>query len=389
MTESKIFDLIKQHESMRLKGVNLVVSENYISEPVRRALASDLCARYDAEWYAGTSVSRELIQATEELAKKTFNAKHAMVSSLSGNMCLLAVLYAFSKPKDKVAMLPFTHGGYPFGFSKFDRKHRPLPAVEGTLDIDVEAAKKMHTEEEIPLTIFGASGIPFPHPVAPICEHIKNTDPSRVAVFDGSHVLGLIACNTFQNPLAEGADVLIGSTHKSFYGPQGGLILTNRDDCAEAIRPYLGFDLDSGLGLVDNIHVSRVAALGVALEEILGDQGYGQRVINNSKALARALDEKGAPVRFKDRGYTESHQVHLDLSFEKSTEYCHDLEKVGIFTDIGGRVGTAEVTHRGADPEWMALVAGLMAEVYENGPSEGVSQKCRKAAETLQQPCEL
>jgi len=374
MTKSRIQRYIDEHEGLRTKGINFVVSENYISEAVRSALASDLSSRYDANWYGGSTVARKIIAATEDLAKELFGAKHAFVSSLSGNMCDLAALFAFSNPGDKVAMLPFMNGGYPFGFTKFNRTLKPLPAHDGTFDIDEEAAEKMLLSEKIPLTILGASCIPFPHPVEKISEFVKKADPSGICAYDGSHVLGLIACNAFQNPLKEGADLLIGSTHKTFFGPQGGIILTNRDDCADAIRTYLGFDLDTGLGLVDNIHVNRVAALGIAIEEMLADRTYGSRVIENAKALAAALYDSGVPVRFKERGYTESHQTHLDLDMTWSENFCHDLESVGIFIDIGGRVGTGEVTHRGMGISEMKKAASLIAAVFHEGPKESIRE---------------
>ena len=163
------------------------------------------------------------------------------------------------------------------------------------------------------LAFLGASFIPFPHPVSAIRKGLEESGYRGCLVYDGSHVLGLIACGHFQDPLGEGADILVGSTHKSFYGPQGGIILTDSPRLASSLRKMLELDLEAGIGLVDNPHLNRIAALGLALEEMLGDPSYGERVVENARALARSLDEPGVPVKFSDRGYTESHQVMLDL----------------------------------------------------------------------------
>ena len=372
---SRILPLVQLHETQRARGLNLVVSENFLSPPVREVLSSDLAARYDAAWYAGTSTARKLIAETEALAKEVFKAEHALVMSLSGNLCVLAAVFAFTRPGERVAMLPFTGGGYPFGFAKFDRELLPLPGREGTFDVDTEAATELLRKEAPPLTILGASCIPFPHPVRELAAVLKERPDPAPLVFDGSHVLGLIACGVFQDPLREGADVLMGSTHKSFFGPQGGLLVTNDGDLADRLRYYLGFDLEKGLGLVDNMHLNRVAALGLALEEIRADPSYGPRVVENARALAKGLDTRGVPLRYRDRGYTASHQVILDLDEERARTFCADLEQVNVFIDIGGRIGTAEATHRGLGVEEMDAAADILAEVYHEGPKETLKKR--------------
>ena len=364
MVQSKIVPLIEKHEAYRSGGLNLVVSENVLSENARYALSSDLAGRYYAEWYGGAGYARKIVQATEDLAKEVFKVKHAQIMSLSGNICDLAALLAFTRPGEKMAMLSFRTGGYPFGVTKFDREIRFIPVKEGGFDIDVEATKKLIVDEGLKLLVLGASCLLFPHPVEEISRFIRESGIECACVYDGSHVLGLIATGAFQDPLGEGADVLIGSTHKTFFGPQGGLILTNSDAHAEALNTYLDFDIDTGLGLVDNPHMNRIAALGITLEEMLSDPGYGDRVIENAKTLAKALDDLDVPVRFRERGYTASHQVLMDLEPPAAEALCRRLEEAGIFVDIGGRMGTAEVTRRGMAPSDMKEVAKRVAEVY-------------------------
>ncbi len=354
---SKILELVEEHEEHREKGINLMASENHLSSEVRKALSSDLAGRYLSEYYGGTEYAREIVEHTEGLFKKLFGAKYAIVEPLSGNICDLAVMFAFSRCNDKVAMLPYTAGGYPLGLEKFERKRVSLPNIPNTFEIDADGSKEIYKENQPALTILGASYIPFPHPVREFREFVENT-----LVFDASHVLGLLACGEFQSPFKEGAEVIIGSTHKTFYGPQGGVILTNSEEHYLRFREFMDVDTETGIGLVDNPHVNRIAALGVAAEEMLEDQGYGARVIENARKLAAALHELDVPVKFADKGFTASHQVFLDVTPEEAVKLCHGLEKQDIFIDTTGRMGTAEVTHRGVTD--MDGIAESVAQGY-------------------------
>ncbi len=359
----RIQELVKKHESYREKGINLMASENYLSPKVREALSSDLAGRYLSDYYGGSTYAREIVAHTEELFRELFHVKHAIVEPLSGNICDLAVLFAFSDHNDKVAMLPYTAGGYPLGLEKFGRQRVSLPNVKNTFEIDPKSSENMYGEHDISLTILGASYIPFPHPVEKFRAMVEEHQSYGKLVYDGSHVLGLLACGEFQCPLDEGAEVIIGSTHKTFYGPQGGVILTDSDEHHARFREFMDVDTETGIGLVDNPHVNRIAALGVAAEEMLDDRGYGKRVITNARNLAVALQELTVPVKFAERGFTASHQVFLDITPEDAVRLCHALEKVGIFIDTTGRMGTAEVTHRGITD--MDDIAHRIAEHYK------------------------
>lgn len=382
MQKSKILPLIKEHEKLRTNGLNLIASENYLSFKVREALSSDLAGRYYSEWYGGSKFAQKIVETTEELAKKLFKAKHALVTPLSGNICDLTVLFTFTKPYEKVAILPFTVGGYPLGLEKLNRKPVYLPVHENTFNIDVEEAKKLIKKENVKLTILGSSFLLFPHPVRELSKFIKDSGGSNYCVYDGSHVLGLIATGQFQAPLREGADVLFGSTHKTFYGPQGGIILTNSGEHAEVLRKYLDIDIESGIGLVDNPHVNRIAALGIAIEEMLEDKDYGRRVIENAKCLAKVLDEYSVPVKFKEFGFTESHQILLDIDSKRAEDFCHELEEIGIFIDISGRIGVAEVTHIGMGKNEMEEIVELLSEVYFKGLNVNLKKNVKDLVNT-------
>ena len=372
---SKIESLISEHERSRETGLNLVASENYLSSKVKKALSSDLTGRYHSYWYGGTKYAVKIIEETEELAKKIFRSKYAIVTSLSGNMCDLAVLFAFTKPNDRVAMMTLDAGGYPLGVTKFHRELLQLPSDSYTYQLKVDEAIKIIVKKNAKLTLLGPSFIAFPHPVFELSKGIAG---KSTFVYDGSHVLGLLACSKFQDPLKEGAEVLIGSTHKSLYGPQGGLVLTNSEFHYKELDKMLGFDVEEGIGLVDNPHVNRIAALGMALEELAEDTDYGDRIVANVKALASALDDLGVPVKFKEKGYSESHQLFLDLEFEKATSLCHALEPHGIFIDIAGRLGVAEITHLGMKASDMDFIAHAISQVFLKKIEDDLNLKIRK-----------
>ena len=380
MRDARIERLLREHEELRSSGINLVASENSLSPRVRAALASDLAGRYQAEGYGGSGHAREMVAAVEGLAREVFRAEHALVSPLSGNLCVLACLAAFTSTGDAVAMLPFDAGGYPFGLEKFHRRRVAISADTRDLEIDVGGAVEAITREGARLVFLGASFIPFPHPVAEMRRGLEAAGHDAILVYDGSHVLGLIACGGFQDPLREGADILVGSTHKTLFGPQGGLVLTDSDEPAEALRKMLELDLEAGIALVDNPHLNRIAALGLALEEVLENPSYGARVVENARALAGALDRLGVPVRFRERGYTASHQVLLDLDPAEAGRLCRDLEEAGIFVDAWGRMGTAEATHLGMGPREMEEAAALIAEVSGGRPGRELRARAAELA---------
>jgi glycine hydroxymethyltransferase len=221
------------------------------------------------------------------------------------------------------------------------------------MTIDLDRSVDLIRRERPKVIVLGASFFLFPQPVREIAKEIRRSD--TVLVYDGSHVLGLIAGRQFQNPLKEGADILIGSTHKSFFGPQGGMILAG-EEAGEIIKNAL-FP-----GLIDNAHWNRIAALSMALAEArrFGVR-YAAQVIRNAQALGRALSHEKLPVSFKDQGFTRSHQVFLDFGgYKKGHATAAKLERANIITDSGVRLGTNEVTRWGMKEPEMAKIAALI-----------------------------
>jgi glycine hydroxymethyltransferase len=232
----------------------------------------------------------------------------------------------------------------------------PFPFSKKDMNIEVKAAKKIIPKAKPKAVIFGASLITFPHPVKDLARVAREN--GAFVGFDGSHVLGLIAGDQFQDPLREGAQVLFGSTHKSFFGPQGGIILANKEPgefLKEKIYP----------AFVDNAHWNRIAALTLALAEMRNfGKDYALQIVRNSKTLAKSLFDLGFPVICSHLGFTESHQVILDYRDpRKARSVAEKLQRANIILDCVIRVGTCEVTRRGMKEAEMLRIADLLRRV--------------------------
>jgi glycine hydroxymethyltransferase len=273
----------------------------------------------------------------------------------------MTVLSAFAQRGDKIMTISTEYGGYTgtseVGFPKImGLVNIYFPFDKDRWNIQVEKTVERITNEVPRIVILGASYILFPHPVDEISKACR--DAGALLAYDGSHVLGLIAGGAFQQPLKEGARILAGSTHKSFFGPQGGIIAAFKPEgerLEETIFP----------AIIDNAHWNRIAALAQALLEMkrFGRQ-YANQVIRNSRALGEALDEQGIPVRCKDYGYTASHQVLLDMDRLKDGAQVPDkLEQANVIVDRGIRLGTSEMTRRGMRENDMNEVAEIIAKV--------------------------
>ncbi|HUT80620.1 MAG TPA: hypothetical protein VMZ29_05385 [Candidatus Bathyarchaeia archaeon] len=381
-------ELVEAHKFYRKEGINLIASENCSSPLVRSMLASDLGNRYSADFYSGTTFIRKIIAKTESFVRELFDADYTNISPLSGNICDLALVYGLTKPNNKIMLVNAgENGGYPLDVDFFGRKKIPFNYSMDDMNIliedNIEAIKKLKPS----LVIFGSSFIPFPHPIKEIVNEFTNRKTITFA-YDGSHVLGLIAGKQFQDPLDEGCSVLVGSTHKSFPGPQGGLILTNDMNQNDIFSSILDLNIEKGIRLVDNNHPNRIAALGVAtLEMIEFGQAYAQQIVKNSKALAKALAENGLPVKFKHLDFTESHQIILEISsYESSSDFRDRAEKVGLFFDGGIRLGTSEVTRMGMSELEMKEIADILAKIYFDDISNEIVRRVKDLARIFSIP---
>lgn len=360
----EILSLVSSHEAWRgRKCLNLIPSENVTSPQVRSLLSCDLAHRYTSRdrFYRGTRFMDEIELLGEKLACEVFGAETADLRPLSGHIADLAFVASFAKPGDTLMCVSAENGGYPGlwrrGLPSFLKlKLVEFPFSRRDMNIKVGEAEKAMVEARPKLVVFGASLILFPHPVQELAETAQQIG-AHVG-FDGSHVLGLIGGGEFQNPLKESVDVLFGSTHKTLFGPQGGIILAKKTH-GEILKRNI-FP-----AFVDNAHWNRIAALTLALAELKEfGKAYARQVVLNAQALAKALADYGFPVACSHLGFTRSHQVLLNYGdYKRGGVVANKLEKANIIVDYGVRLGTCEVTRRGMKESEMLRIAEYIKRV--------------------------
>jgi len=240
------------------------------------------------------------------------------------------------------------------------------------MEIDLEESRKKILELKPKFIVIGGSVILFPQPVRElkeICDQV-----GAKIIYDAAHVFGLITAGFFQNPLKEGADIITSSTHKTFPGPQGGIILGNID---EELQKKIQDKIFPGV--LSNHHLHRVPPLYFALEEMEEfGKDYVSQIIKNSKTLAEQLDSFGFDVLGKEKGFTESHQVVVNVEKQgRGSVVAKKLEDANIILNkniISGdtanpdkpkgiRIGVQEMTRYGMKEKEMAAIAELIKEI--------------------------
>jgi len=384
---SRLENAVKQHESWRMgECLNMIASENFSSPQTRGMMVTDFANRYTApdKFYRGARFMDEVQALAEEVARKVYNAKFADVRPTSGHAADMAVLLTLVDRGDKIISVAPENGGYPgishVGLGKLlGLKNLYFAFDDKAFNIDAKATKRLLELEQPKLVIFGSSFIPFPQPVREVSSLV---DGEAVCVYDGSHVMGLLAGGEFQDPLREGCSLLLGSTHKSLPGPQGGLILGNNEEVFKRVSSQIH------PGIIDNVHWNRVAALALSLLEMMQfGKSYAQAVVKNSQALGKGLDERGVLVKGAAHGYSKSHQVLLECDKSRGELYAKRLEESNIIIDNGGRVGTAEATRMGMGPAEMDQIAELISFVIQGKkPSDFIKKRVRSLIKDFKAP---
>lgn len=400
-----VFDLLKQHHKWFQKCIPLIASENIPSPAVREALTTDFGNRYAEGWlgervYAGCRFIDQVESKCIELMMKLFHAEFVDVRPISGVVANLVVYTAFTEPGDVMMALSIPAGGHiTMGKKRLGGtagavhglavEYLPLDYKE--LNIDVDRARnrinKIVADGKVPkLVMFGASVFPFPHPVEELVDTIHSV--GGTVGYDAAHVAGLIAGGQFQDPLKEGADVVSLSTHKTFFGPQHGGVLSwekNADRIKRATFP----------GMVSNHHLHAMAGVTIACAELLEyGRKYMSQVVKNAKALGQALYERGFNVLAEHKGFTQSHVILIDITkqgdggtIEETLEKGNiiinrnllpwDIKEGRHFMHPGGiRLGVSEVTRLGMKESEMKEIAEFIkraiidAESLENVRSD-------------------
>jgi glycine hydroxymethyltransferase len=376
-----IKNMMEDQNTWMKNSVNLIASENITSSQVKEAMTSDLSHRYaeglvGQRLYEGCKYIDKIEERTIELSKKLFNAEHVNVQPTSGVVSNLASFFAFATPGDKIISLEVPVGGHISHSNVGAAGIRGLNLIPHffnpeTMNIDPDALKKEILKEKPKIVLLGGSVFLFPHPVKEAVEAANEI--GAIVMYDGAHVLGLIAGGEFQDPLKEGVDLLVGSTHKTFPGPQGGIIFSKKEHAKkvdDAVFP----------GVVSNHHLHHVAGLGIATAEMLEfGKDYAKQIIKNAKALAVSLHELGFNVLCEDLGFTESHQVVMNMTnIGKASVLSKTFENNNIILNknllpsdnvhesdnpSGIRLGTQEITRRGMKESEMSEVAMFLKKV--------------------------
>lgn len=398
---TKIRRLLDNHQAYRDRSLNLIASENSISPTVAGALVNDLIGRYadysgrdlSARRYKGNQYIIDLEKEAADIARRVLGAEHVELRPLGGHLAGVAVLAALCRPGDVVFELGRDGGGHRLAGrmagTAFDVTPTYLPFDGKRFNVDLDQTLRMIRREHPALVILGSSSFLFPHPVQEISEAVSDIEGTFLA-YDASHVMGFLAAGQFQDPLAEGADIVFGSTHKTLPGPQGGVIMSTDGTLIERVADALT------PSLVTNHHAFRIPALALALLEM---ERWGptlfERTVRNSNALGRALEDAEVPCVRVDNEYSRSHAVLVAVESFGGGEVVADLlEEAGVITNStrlpdewgreGIRLGTQEVTRRGADEGFMAAVADVFAGIlHQRRPMEQSARMVRELAFSL------
>ncbi|MDI9642533.1 MAG: serine hydroxymethyltransferase [Archaeoglobales archaeon] len=372
---SDIFNMIRKHNEMMRNSIPLIASENLTSELVRKCYLADFGHRYaegkvGERYYAGCKFIDEVEALAIDLTKKLFDAEHVNLQPISGVVANLAAFYALTNPGDIVFSISVPCGGH-ISHDKISaaglRGLRVVyyPFDVETMNLDLKATEKLAKDVKPKLFILGSSLMLFRQPVKEITEIAEKIDAK--VMFDASHVLGLIAGKVFPNPLKEGADVLTASTHKTFFGPQRALIMSKESLAKKIDRAVFP-------GVISNHHLHSLAGYAIAVMEMIefGEE-YARQVVRNAKTLAGALYDRGYKVLGEKFGFTETHQIAIDVrAFGGGDPVSRKLEAVGIVLNknllpwdpventanpSGIRIGVQEVTRLGMKEEEMIAIA--------------------------------
>ena len=388
----EIESLLEKHKAFRGNCLNLIASENSPSPLVEGLISEDLDRRYGYytgidlhnRFYQGNRFIERIEEVAHELAKQLFGAAYIDFRPLSGNIAGIAAAFALGSPGDTVLEVQNGHRyAHKLASSplKVELKPIPIPWDGVRYNIDLDQTLALIEQHRPKLVSIGSGLFLFPQPVRELREAMRKYNPDSYLIYDAAHVMGLIAGGRFQFPLDEGADVITTSTHKTLAGPQGGMILTNDRSIAERIASAI-----SPL-LVANHHLSRLPALaGTFLEWLACGEAHASAIIDNAKALGRALHERGIRVAGADLGFTESHTLMVIVDeFGQGKALADQLEACHIITGAtsipaelgthGLRIGVQEVTRYGMTPADTPEIADCIVDALNGRDIEDVKRR--------------
>ncbi|MDL2258472.1 serine hydroxymethyltransferase [Eubacteriales bacterium OttesenSCG-928-K08] len=381
-TDPAVADAMELELARQRSHLELIASENFVSEAVMAAMGSHLTNKY-AEGYPGKRYygGCKYVDIAENLArdraKQLFGAEHANVQAHSGAQANIAVYFALLTPGDTILGMNLSHGGHlthgsPVNMSGKYFNIVPYGVSDDTEQIDYDALERIAKECKPKMIVAGASAYPRAIDFARMSEIAKEV--GAYFMVDMAHIAGLIAAGLHMSPMPY-ADVVTSTTHKTLRGPRGGLILC-KEEHAKAIDKAI-FPGTQGGPLMHTI-----AAKAVCFQEALQPafKEYQQQILFNAQALARSLQSSG--VRLVSGG-TDNHLMLADLTPKgrtgKEVEALLDLAHITVnkntipfetlspFVTSGIRIGTPAVTSRGMKEAEMETIGALIARVIDQG----------------------
>jgi glycine hydroxymethyltransferase len=389
MKDTAIFDLIEAEKQRQAEGLELIPSENYVSQQVLEALGSVLTNKYSEgypgrRYYGGQDFTDQVEQLAIDRAKRLFKADHANVQPHSGAQANEAVYYAWLEPGDTVLAMDLSHGGHLTHGAPVTRSANIYNFVRygmkdpATGEIDYEHLRALALEHKPKIILAGFSAYPRELDYAKFAE-IGN-EVGALLMADMAHIAGLIAGGTAKNPFDYGFHVITSTTHKTLRGPRGGLILSKGVVGNPLKKPEKTLEniptlIDRAVfpGTQGGPHMHTIAAKAVAFHEALQPEfkNYAEQVIKNAQTLATELQARGFELI---TGGTDNHlilaNVHKSFGINgKEAEVA--LDKIGLtlnansipddplppFSPSGIRLGTPAMTTRGLLESQMVQIA--------------------------------
>jgi glycine hydroxymethyltransferase len=390
-----ISEAIDNEVRRQTDGLELIASENFVSEAVLQAMGSVFTNKYaegypKKRYYGGCEFADVVEQLAIDRAKEIFGAEHANVQPHSGAQANMAVFLASLQHGDRILGMNLSHGGHlthghPMNFSGINYEVSDYGVSKDTEQIDYEALQKTAEETRPKMIICGASAYPRTIDFARIGEIARSV--GAIVMADIAHIAGLVATGLHPTPIPH-CEFVTTTTHKTLRGPRGGLIL-----CREEFAKDVNKSVFPGVQGGPLVHI--IAAKAVAFGEALKDdfKTYQQQIVTNAKALADELKNQG--LRLVSGG-TDNHLILVDVFqdgkgitgkvAEKALDEVHitvnkntiPFDTNSPFVASGVRLGTPALTTRGMLEAEMKQIAGLIASIIREPESEEVKTRVKK-----------
>lgn len=402
MKDSKVAQLIDDEVTRQREGLELIPSENYVSDDVLAALGSVFTNKYSEgypgkRYYGGQQYTDQVEQLAIDRAKQLFGADHANVQPHSGALANAAVYAAWCEPGDTILAMDLSHGGHLTHGAPVTQSAKLYNFIRykmkdvSTGEIDYDELRRLALEHRPKVIVAGFSAYPRELDYAKFAEIGREVGALMMA--DMAHIAGLIAGGVAENPLEHGFHVITSTTHKTLRGPRGGLILSMGMVSSPLKAPEKTLEniptlIDRAVfpGIQGGPHMNTIAAKAVAFGEALEPEfrDYTTQVVKNAKVLADELTKRGFLLV---TGGTSNHLILADVyqSFGIDGKVAEQaLDAIGLtlnanavpddplpmFRPSGIRLGTPALTTRGLRQEHMAQIAEWMKQAIDSRDDE-------------------